>query len=84
MNDDEESLNLLIEDEDDPLTDASDTADPLSLKDVDRRVDRAKDERAVEDEPLQTVADDVARQRFDVNDDVGQFWQDERLTTHDE
>jgi hypothetical protein len=59
-----------VERKDDPLADAADAANDLSLKGVDRRIDRAQNEGAVEDEPLQAVPDDVARQRFDVNDDV--------------
>jgi hypothetical protein len=40
---------------------------------VDRRVDGAEDERAVQDEPLEAAADDVARQRLEIDDNVGKF-----------
>ena len=80
MDDDEEGgkarrsgtgrISILIECEDDPLADAADAANDLSLKGVDRRVDGAKNEGAVEDEPLQAMPDDVARQRLEVDDDV--------------
>ena len=62
-----------IEDEDDALADAADAANDLAVDRVDRRIDGAEDERAVEDEPLEAAADDVARQRLEVDDDVGKF-----------
>ena len=64
---------MLIEHEDDPLADAADAANDLSLKGVDRRIDRAQNERAVELEPLKGTPDDVTRQRLEVDDDVGQL-----------
>ena len=45
------------------------------LSDVDRRIDGAQDERAEELHALEALADDVPRQRLDVDDDVGQFGQ---------
>jgi hypothetical protein len=72
-----------IEDQHDPLADAADAAHDLSVDGVNRRIDRAKDEGAVEYEPLKGAPDDVARQRFDVNDNVWELGQDERLTTDD-
>jgi hypothetical protein len=38
----------------------------------------------VECEALEAVPDNVARQRLEVDDDVGQLGQDERLTTNDD
>jgi len=64
---------MLIEHEDDPLADAADAANDLSLKGVDRRIDGAQNEGAVEREALEAAPDDMARQRFEVDDDVGQL-----------
>jgi hypothetical protein len=52
---------IAIKGEHDPLADAADAANDLSLKRVDRRIDRAQNEGAVECEALETVPDDVAR-----------------------
>jgi hypothetical protein len=62
-----------IEDEDDALADPADAAHDLSVDCVDRRIDGAEDERAVQDEPLQAAADDVPRQRLEVDNNVGKF-----------
>ncbi len=65
--------DILIEDEDDALADAADAAHDLSVDRVDRRIDGAEDERAVQDEPLEAASDDVPRQRLEVDDNVGKF-----------
>ena len=75
-------IRILIEDEDDPLADAADTAHDPSLKRVDWRIDRAKDEGTVENEPLQAVPDDVASECLDVDDDVRELGQNERPATN--
>ena len=62
-----------VEHEHDPLADAADAANDLSPKSVDRRIDCAQDEGAVEYEALKGAPDDVARQRLEVDDDVGQL-----------
>ena len=62
-----------VKGQDDPLADAADAANDLSLKRVDRRIDRAQNEGAVECEALEAAPDDVARQRLEVDDDVGQL-----------
>ena len=66
--DDEKQVG--VERQDNSLADAADAANNLSLNGVDRRIDRAQNEGAVECEALEAVPDNVARQRFDVNDDV--------------
>jgi hypothetical protein len=65
--------DILIEDEDDALADPTDAAHDPSVDRVDRRIDGAEDERAVQDEPLEAAADDVPRQRLEVDDNVGKF-----------
>jgi hypothetical protein len=62
-----------IEFEDDPLADAPHAAHGLRPQRVDRGIDGAKNEGAVERETLEAAADDVARQGFEVDDDVGKF-----------
>jgi hypothetical protein len=62
-----------VEPEHEPLADAADTANDPTVDRVDRRVDRAKDERAVQGEPLEPASDDMARQRVEVDDNVGKF-----------
>ena len=66
-------IGIVIECENDPLPDAADAANDLSLNGIDRRIDRAQDEGAVENEALEAAPDDVARQRLEVDDDVGQL-----------
>jgi hypothetical protein len=66
-------IRIRIEGQDDPLADAANGANDLSLKGVDRRIDRAQNEGAVEREALEAAPDDVARQRLEVDDDVGQL-----------
>ena len=79
----DDEKQIVVEGEDDALADAAHAADDRAVDRVDRRIDRAEDERAVEREPLEAAADDVARQRLEVDDDVGEFGHDERLTTSD-
>ena len=62
-----------VKGQDDPLADAADAANDPSLKGVDRRIDRAQNEGAVKCEALEAAPDDVARQRLEVDDDVGQL-----------
>ena len=66
-------IRIRTECEDDALADAADAANDLSLKRVNRRIDRAQNEGAVECEALEAAPDDVARQRLEVDDDVGQL-----------
>ena len=66
-------IGILIEDQHDPLADAADAAHDLAVDDVDRRVDGAEDEGAVQREPLEPASDDVPRQRIEVDDNVGEF-----------
>jgi hypothetical protein len=69
----DDKKELVVEGEDDTLADAAHAADDLRLDGVDRRIDGAQDERAVEREPLEAASGDVARQRLEVDDDVGEF-----------
>ena len=63
----------MFEDEHDPLADAAHAANDLTVDDLDRRVDGAEDKRAVQRQPLEPAAGDVAPQRLDVDDNVGEF-----------
>ena len=93
MDDDEEGgtgrsggigrIRVLIECEDDPLADAADAANDLSVQDVGRRIDRAQNEWAVEYEALEAAPDNVARQCLEIDNDIRKLWQDKRLTTSD-
>jgi hypothetical protein len=65
--------DILIEDEDDALADPADAAHDLSVDRVDRWIDGAEDEWAVQDEPREPAADDMPRQRLEVDDNVGKF-----------
>jgi len=73
----------MVKRENDALADTPHAADDLALKRVDRRIDGTENERAVEDETFEAASDDVTGQRLEVDDDVGEFRQDERLTTND-
>ena len=61
--------------EHDALADAAHVADGLAVERFDRRIDGPENEGAEEAESLEAPADDVAGQRLDVDDDVGQFRQ---------
>lgn len=63
----------IVEDDDDPLADAADTAHDLPVDRLDRRIDGAQYERAVKGQALEAAADDVAGQRVEVDDDVGEL-----------
>jgi hypothetical protein len=69
----DDQKEIEIEDEHNPLADAAHVANDLSADDVDGRVDGAEDERAVQREPLEPASDDMARQRIEVDDNVGKF-----------
>jgi hypothetical protein len=69
--DDEKQLG--VEHEHDPLADAAHAANDLTVDDFEGRVDRAEDKRAVQREPLEPASGDVARQRVEVDDNVGEF-----------
>jgi hypothetical protein len=69
----DDQKQILIEGQHDALADAADAAHGAAVEDVNRGVDGAEDERAVEREPLEAATDDVARQRLEVDDDVGEF-----------
>ncbi len=62
-----------VEHEDDPLADAADAANDLTVDDGDGRVDGSEDEGAAQREPLEPASDDVPRQRVEVDDNVGEF-----------
>jgi hypothetical protein len=79
--DDEEKIG--IKGEDDALADTPHAADDLALDCVDRRINCTEDEGAVKDETFEAASDDVTRQRLEVDDDVWELRQDERLTTND-
>ena len=66
-------MGTIVKGDDDALADAAYVANDLIVDDVDGRVDSAEDERAVQREPLEPASDDVARQRIDVDDNVGKF-----------
>jgi hypothetical protein len=59
--------------EHDPFADAPDACDQAAIDRLDRWVDGAKNERAVEKEPGEALSDDVPRQRLEVDDDIGEF-----------
>jgi hypothetical protein len=69
----DDQKEIEIEDEHNPLADAAHVANDLTVDGVDGRVDSAEDERAVQREPLEPASDDVARQRVEVDDNVGKF-----------
>jgi hypothetical protein len=69
--DDEKEIR--VEREHDPLADAAHAADDPTVEDVDGRIDRAENERAVQREPLEPASDNMARQRVEVDDNVGKF-----------
>jgi hypothetical protein len=61
--------------EDDAFADAPHAADDLAVNRFDRRIDGAKYEGAEEVNPLEALSDDVARQRFEIDEDVGELGQ---------
>jgi hypothetical protein len=69
----DDQKQIAVKGDDDALADAADAANGLAVQRIDRRIDGAEDERAVEREPLEAAADDVARQRLEIDDDVGKF-----------
>src|SRR6059036_379709 len=78
----DDEKKIVVEFEDDALADAAHAAHDLAVDDVNRWIDGAEDEGAEEIEAFEALADDVAGQRFDVDNDVGKFRQ--RLTTNDQ
>jgi hypothetical protein len=66
---------LIVEFEDEPLADAADAAHGPAEDAVEGRIVRAQDERAREGDALEALADDVARQGLEIDDDVGQLRQ---------
>ena len=70
MNDEE---HIVCKVEDDALADAPHAEDGLAVDRFDRRLDRSENERAEEMDPFEAPPDDVACQRFEIDDDVGQF-----------
>src|SRR6185436_10233737 len=71
--DDEE--DPAVELEHDPLADAAHAANGLAVQAGDRGIDGAEDEGADEKDALEPVADDVAAQRLEIDNDVGKFRQ---------
>jgi hypothetical protein len=69
----DDQKEIAIEDEHNPLADAAHAANDLTVDDVEGRVDGAEDEGAVQREPLEPASDDMARQRVEVDDNVGKF-----------
>jgi hypothetical protein len=66
-------IEILIEGQHDPLADAADAANDLTVDGVNGRIDGPEDEGAVQREPLEPASDDVPRQRIEVDDNVGEF-----------
>jgi len=56
--------------EDDALAHTAYGADDLTVERLDWRIDGSKNERAEELNPPEAPTDDVARQRFEINNDV--------------
>jgi hypothetical protein len=69
----DDEKQLVVQREHDPLADAAHTANDLTVDDIDGRVDGAEDKRAVQREPFEPASGDVARQRVEIDDDVGKF-----------
>ena len=76
MNDEEHIVRKI---ENDALADAPHAADDMAVDRFDRRIDGTENERAEEMDPLEGPADDVVCQRFEIDDDVGKFWQEVRI-----
>ena len=66
-------IGRIVKDKNDALAAAADAADDLAVHRVERGIDRAQHERAVQRDPLEAPPADVARQRLEVDDDVGEF-----------
>ena len=66
---------IAVEREHEPFANPLHAAHGLAVQGSNRRFDRAEDERAEQVDALEPVADDMARQRLQVNDDVGEFRQ---------
>ena len=69
----DDQKQIRLEHQDNPLADAADAANDLTVDDVDGRVDGPEDEGTVQREPLEPASDDVPRQRVEVDDNVGEF-----------
>lgn len=70
MDDEEE---FVAEVEDDALPNASHADDRASDDRIDRRGDRAQDERVRQSDALERLADDESFERFEVDDDIWQL-----------
>ena len=69
--DDEEELP--VERDHDAFSEAAQARHPPADRGVERRIDRAEQERARQAHPLEPGPDDSRLQRLDVNDDVGEL-----------
>ena len=69
----DDEKQIVVEGEHEALADAAHTANGLGMNGSERRIDGAQDEGAVQGDPLEAAADDVARQRLEIDDDVGEF-----------
>jgi hypothetical protein len=69
----DDEKQLVVEHEHDPFADPAHAANDLTVDDVDWRLDGAQDERAVQRQPLEPASGDVARQRVEIDDNVGKF-----------
>src|SRR5262249_36947095 len=66
---------IAIEFEDDPLPDPPDAADQLATNRLEWRIDRSQDEGTEEIDARETMPDDMAGQRLEIDDNVGKFRQ---------
>jgi hypothetical protein len=62
--------HIVVEFEHDALADPADAADDPAVDRFDRRINGSKNERAEEMNSLEAPSDDVACQRFEVDDDI--------------
>ena len=65
--------------EHDAFPDAVDRGDDGAGDRLERRIDRAQDERAQQEHPIEPPADDVPLQRLEVDDEIGKLGQDWNL-----
>jgi hypothetical protein len=71
----EDKEAIAVEFDHDPFANPADRADRLAVNGLNRWVDRSENEWAYEIHTLEAVADNVARQRLEIDDDVREFRQ---------
>src|SRR5207247_2529076 len=64
---------LIVELESDAFADAPKSANDRTADGIERRIDRAEDERAEQTNLIEAPAENPRAERFDINDDVGEF-----------